>query len=26
VKQFVWTLKGIEFNWYTDLEPESIDS
>ena len=26
VKQFVRTLKGITFDWYTDLEPESIDS
>ena len=26
VKQFVWTLKGIAFDWYTDLLPESIDS
>ena len=26
VKQFVRTLKGIAFDWYTDLEPESIDS
>ena len=26
VMQFVRTLKGNAFNWYTDLEPESIDS
>jgi len=26
IKQFVWTLKGIAFDWYTDLEPEFIDS
>ena len=26
VKQFVRTLDGIAFDWYTDLEPESIDS
>ena len=26
VKQFVRTLKGITFDWYTDLESESIDS
>ncbi|KAA0053464.1 retrotransposon protein putative ty3-gypsy sub-class [Cucumis melo var. makuwa] len=26
VKQFVRTLKGNAFDWYTDLEPESIDS
>ena len=26
VKQFVGTLKGIAFDWYIDLEPESIDS
>jgi len=26
VKQFVRTLKGIAFEWYTDLEPKSIDS
>jgi len=26
IKQFVRTLKGIAFDWYTDLEPESIDS
>jgi len=26
VKQFVRTLKGIAFDWYTDLELESIDS
>jgi len=26
VKQFVRTLKGIAFNWYTELEPESIDN
>ena len=26
MKQFVRTLKGIAFDWYTDLEPESIDS
>jgi len=24
MKQFVHTLKGIAFNWYTNLEPESI--
>jgi len=23
IKQFVWTLKGIAFDWYTHLEPES---
>ena len=26
VKQFVLSLKGIAFDWYTDLEPESINS
>jgi len=26
VKQFVRSLKGIAFDWYTDLEPESINS
>jgi len=26
VKQFIRTLKGITFDWYIDLEPESIDS
>lgn len=26
VKQFVRSLKGNAFDWYTDLEPESIDS
>jgi len=26
VKQFVRTLKGITFDWYTNLEPESIGS
>ncbi|KAA0034813.1 ty3-gypsy retrotransposon protein [Cucumis melo var. makuwa] len=26
VKQFVRTLKGNAFDWYTDLEPKSIDS
>ncbi|XP_038904526.1 uncharacterized protein LOC120090905 [Benincasa hispida] len=26
VKQFVRTLKGNTFDWYTDLEPEVIDS
>jgi len=26
VKQFVRTLKGIAFDWYTGLLPESIDS
>ena len=26
MKQFVRSLKGIAFNWYTDLEPESINS
>jgi len=26
VKQFVWSLKGIAFDWYTDLRPESINS
>ena len=25
-KQFVRTLRGNAFDWYTDLEPESIDS
>jgi len=26
VKQFIRTLKGIAFDWYTDLEPKSINS
>ncbi|KAI5353101.1 hypothetical protein L3X38_005993 [Prunus dulcis] len=26
VKQFVRSLRGTTFNWYIDLEPESIDS
>ncbi|KAM1203097.1 hypothetical protein ACFX2J_018964 [Malus domestica] len=26
IKQFVRSLNGIVFNWYTDLEPESITS
>ena len=26
VKQFVHSLKGIAFGWYTDLEPESINN
>ena len=26
VKQIVWTLKGNTFDWYIDLEPESIDN
>ena len=26
VRQFVWTLKGNAFDWYTDLEHETIDS
>ena len=26
VKKFVHSLKGNAFNWYTDLETESIDS
>ncbi|MCQ7416412.1 retrotransposon gag domain-containing protein, partial [Salmonella enterica] len=26
VKQFVRTLKGNAFDWYTDLEPDTIDS
>ena len=26
VKQFVRSLKDTAFNWYTDLDPESIDS
>jgi len=26
VKQFIRALKGITRDWYTDLEPESIDS
>ncbi|KAI5356364.1 hypothetical protein L3X38_009259 [Prunus dulcis] len=26
VKQFVQSLRGTAFNWYIDLEPESIDS
>jgi len=26
MKQFVRTLKGIAFDWYTNLEPESIDT
>ena len=25
-KQFVHTLRGNAFDWYTDLEPKSIDS
>ena len=25
-KQFVLSLKGNAFDWYTDLEPESINS
>ena len=25
-KQFVCSLKGNSFDWYTDLEPESINS
>ena len=25
-KQFVRTLRGNAFDWYTNLEPESIDS
>ena len=25
-KQFVHTLRGNTFDWYTDLEPKSIDS
>ena len=25
-KQFVRTLRGNAFDWYTDLEPKSIDS
>ena len=26
MKQFVRSLKGNSFDWYTDLEPKSIDS
>jgi len=26
VKHLIQTLNGIEFDWYTDLQPESIDS
>ena len=26
IKQFVRSLKGNEFDWFTDLEPESIDN
>ena len=26
VKQFIRTMKGIAFDWYTNLEPKSIDS
>ena len=26
VKQFVQSLKGNAFDWYTDLEPETINS
>ncbi|KAM1094239.1 hypothetical protein PS1_009300 [Malus domestica] len=26
VKQFVRSLKGNAFDWYTDLEPESVNS
>jgi len=26
IKQFVWTLKGVAFDWHTDLESESINS
>ncbi|KAM1385968.1 hypothetical protein ACFX2F_032482 [Malus domestica] len=26
IKQFMWSLKGNAFDWYTDLEPESINS
>ena len=26
VKQFVRSLKGNAFDWYTDLEPRTIDS
>ncbi|KAH7844713.1 hypothetical protein Vadar_030866 [Vaccinium darrowii] len=26
VKQFVWSLKEYAFDWYIDLEPNSIDS
>ena len=26
MKKFMRTLRGNTFNWYTDLEPESIDS
>ena len=25
VEQFIQTLKGIAFDWYADLQPESID-
>ena len=26
IKRFMCTLRGNTFNWYTDLEPNSIDS
>ena len=26
IKQFVYTLKGNNFDWYTELESQSIDS
>jgi len=26
VKQFIQILKGIAFDWYTDLKPECLDS
>ena len=26
LKQFVWMLKGITFDWYTNLESKSIDN
>lgn len=26
VKQLVWSLKGNAFNWYTYLDPRTIDS
>ena len=26
IKQFVLALKGITFDWYTELEPEFVDS
>jgi len=26
VKQYIRTLKGITFYWYTDLEPKSINN